>query len=145
MKPSIRRRLVVAAALLSVPLLFGLVLLRAYLPWISPLGGGRWRIGPASRFPKGRATLLRRAQAVVVHDEQGIHALSAVCTHQGCTVRPRNARKELGCPCHGAAFDFSGRVLRPPAPAPLPWLALEERDGELLLDAGREVPAGTRA
>ena len=137
--PSLRRRLLILLAMLSVPAVFGLALLRAYLPWITPAGEGRWRIGPLARFPKGRATLLRRAGAIVVHDDQGVRALSATCTHQRCTVRPRNARGEIACPCHGATFDFRGNVTRPPANQPLPWLALEEEAGELILDTTREV------
>jgi ubiquinol-cytochrome c reductase iron-sulfur subunit len=37
-----------------------------------------------------------------------------VCTHLGCIPNPR----EGGwlCPCHGSAYDISGRVIRGPAP-----------------------------
>ena len=50
----------------------------------------------------------------------GVHAVSATCTHQGCTVAaPRNG--VVSCPCHGSQFDAAtGKVLRGPATSPLP-------------------------
>jgi Rieske Fe-S protein len=45
-------------------------------------------------------------------------AFSAICTHQGCVVKP--AQEELDCPCHGSRFNPStGEVLGGPAPLPL--------------------------
>lgn len=123
------------AAALSLPFLIGAGILWAYLPWISPAGPGRWRLGPRSRFARGRAVFLRRAQAILVRREDGaVHALSAICTHQGCTLKPRNARKRITCSCHGAAFDFDGAVTNPPATVPLPRLEVLEEDGELILE-----------
>src|SRR5436190_7383739 len=102
-----RRRLGILAAALSLPLTVGAGLLWAYLPWITPDGPGRWKLGPKSRFAKGRAVFLRRAQAILVRNEAGdVHALSSICTHQGCTVKPSNARKRITCPCHGAQFEL---------------------------------------
>jgi cytochrome b6-f complex iron-sulfur subunit len=46
-------------------------------------------------------------------------ALSAVCTHQQCTVQPVLAAAPgsftLYCPCHGSAFDLNGKVTHNPA------------------------------
>ncbi len=44
-------------------------------------------------------------------------ALSGVCTHLGCNVRPSG--RVLQCPCHGSTYDLEGRVTRGPAPRPL--------------------------
>jgi cytochrome b6-f complex iron-sulfur subunit len=46
----------------------------------------------------------------VVNDDGEIRALSAVCTHMGCTLRFRPERRDLRCPCHGASFDLAGRL-----------------------------------
>ncbi|MDQ1745444.1 MAG: hypothetical protein QOE23_3783 [Pseudonocardiales bacterium] len=46
-----------------------------------------------------------------------VAAYSAICTHQGCTVKP--AGKELDCPCHGSVYDLKGAVLNGPAQRPL--------------------------
>jgi Rieske Fe-S protein len=132
-----RRRLAILAGLLAAPFLLAAGIFWMFLPWITPAGPGRWRLGPKSRFEKGRATFLRRAEAILVHDENGFHALSAICTHAGCTVKPANARKLLTCSCHGAAFEFDGQVARPPANVPLPRFAVFEENGELVLDTNR--------
>ena len=49
--------------------------------------------------------------------ETTVAAYSAICTHEGCTVKP--AGKELDCPCHGSVFDLKGAVLSGPARGPL--------------------------
>ncbi len=116
---------------------------RAWMPWIARRSDGRFALGRAARFPPGTATLLRRAQAVVVHDELGVHALSAICTHERCTIRPLPARRELVCPCHGSAFAYDGRVKRGPAAVDLPWLELRDEGGLLVLDPTRRVPPAT--
>ena len=56
-------------------------------------------------------------------------ALSAVCTHQQCTVQPAPTGAPgtftLYCPCHGSAFDLTGKVTHEPAPAPLSTFLVE--------------------
>jgi nitrite reductase/ring-hydroxylating ferredoxin subunit len=61
--------------------------------------------------PNGGKLLLTRTGSTVT-------ALSAKCTHQGCTVAPKN--DVLQCPCHGSRFQpGTGAVLNGPASAPL--------------------------
>jgi cytochrome b6-f complex iron-sulfur subunit len=45
--------------------------------------------------------------------------LSAICTHEGCTVRYSTSADDLECPCHGARFATDGAVKIGPATAPL--------------------------
>lgn len=49
-----------------------------------------------------------------------IHAVSATCTHLGCTVGFNRADRTWDCPCHGSRFDVDGRVIQGPATEDLP-------------------------
>ena len=46
-------------------------------------------------------------------------ALSAICTHAGCTVSYSQLRDDVVCPCHGSTFALSGAVTNGPATLPL--------------------------
>ena len=58
-------------------------------------------------------------------------AFSAICTHMGCTVKPKG--KELHCPCHGSVYNAStGEVISGPAPRALPKIAVHVANGEVM-------------
>jgi cytochrome b6-f complex iron-sulfur subunit len=42
-------------------------------------------------------------------------ALSAICTHQSCTVSFNPSTGNLPCPCHGSVYAQNGTVLNGPA------------------------------
>jgi Rieske Fe-S protein len=58
-------------------------------------------------------------RAVYRDDAGDLHAVSATCTHMGCTVAFNDAERSWDCPCHGSRFDVDGAVLEGPANAPL--------------------------
>lgn len=68
---------------------------------------------------------------VLFRDGEDVHALSGVCTHQGCSVR--NEVKHLLCPCHNSKFDFEGVPFEGPASEPLPAIDVVVADGDVVV------------
>jgi cytochrome b6-f complex iron-sulfur subunit len=59
-------------------------------------------------------------QDVLVFNANGSFlAVSAVCTHQGCTVTYDLPANNIKCPCHGSMFANSGSVINGPATSAL--------------------------
>lgn len=107
---------------------------------------------PSKRFPIALPESLGPGEALVsvehpvalFRDAEGVHAISTVCTHLGCIVKPAPGGG-FECPCHGSRFAADGSVLEGPAPTPLPWLAVSRQaDGRYLVDQDQQVPAGTK-
>src|SRR3954463_9938459 len=55
-------------------------------------------------------------KVLIVRDGQKLYAVSAVCTHKSCGIKPiATAGGGLRCPCHGSAFSALGEVKKGPA------------------------------
>ena len=65
-----------------------------------------------------RAAKVHGLPVLVVNHGGTAIVLSAVCTHENCTVGWEPERERILCPCHGGAYDPEGNVLEGP-PAPL--------------------------
>ncbi|MBU4213780.1 MAG: Rieske (2Fe-2S) protein [Actinobacteria bacterium] len=63
--------------------------------------------------------------------EGTVTAVSAVCTHQGCTVAAGTGT--LTCPCHGSVFALDGSVTNGPASTPLPSVDVHVSNGTVFL------------
>ncbi|MGA9379424.1 MAG: FAD-dependent oxidoreductase [Phormidium sp.] len=67
-------------------------------------------------------------------------AISLTCTHQGCTVQ-KQANGEFHCPCHGAAFDKNGKVIKGPAQRDLAkYKVIDRQSNQLQLIATTNNP-----
>jgi Rieske Fe-S protein len=75
----------------------------------------------------GVLTRGKRKIAVCKAANGRVHALSAACTHKGCTVTWSNADCTWQCPCHGSVFAADGSVLHGPATEPLKPAAVPTR------------------
>jgi cytochrome b6-f complex iron-sulfur subunit len=144
-KPVSRRSFLSLASIGSFCAAMGVALagaLRLPRPTVMPGPVRRYKIGDPENFPIGSTTHLEKDNVFIYRDSQGIYAISAVCTHLGCIVA--QSAKGFACPCHGSKFDPKGKVIGGPAPRSLPWLEISRAaDGQLLVLADNEVPAGT--
>jgi Rieske Fe-S protein len=79
-------------------------------------------VGTLDKLPPGsglRASLGGDESTVVVNVDGTVRAFRAVCTHEGCPLGWNAQQHLIRCPCHGGAYDTSGRVVSGPPPAPL--------------------------
>jgi cytochrome b6-f complex iron-sulfur subunit len=93
-------------------------------------------------LPIGEPFLPPGKSVAIFRDGEGVYAISTICTHLGCVVKPNPEGFE--CPCHGSRFGRDGSVAKGPAPRPLPWLEVVARDGAWHVEEGKTVPAGTK-
>lgn len=56
---------------------------------------------------------------LILTSDDTYHALSAVCTHLGCTVQYRPDLQEVWCPCHNGVYALNGANISGPPPRPL--------------------------
>lgn len=69
---------------------------------------------------EGGVMNLGQGKIAVWRDADGNpRAVSASCTHKGCTVTWNNADQTWDCPCHGSIFATDGSVIHGPAVEPL--------------------------
>ena len=90
-------------------------------------------------YPEG-ATFLPDLRVYLVRKGNSFRALSAVCTHLGCTVNQDASGPGFHCPCHGSQFNNNGAVTGGPAPKPLSWFQVSlSRDGRIVIDTSETV------
>jgi Rieske Fe-S protein len=79
----------------------------------------------------------------LIRDVAGIYAMTAICTHMGCTVGlPVGA--QITCPCHGSMYDQGGGNLKGPATSPLVHFAvIESTPGGFLVVDTTQIVAPT--
>ncbi len=128
------------AVVAIVGMLIGMV--RLGKPRLLPEASSTFSIGRPDEFPQGSEKVISQRNVMIVSTEKGIAAVSLVCTHLGCVVKPLD--EGFICPCHGSKFSADGNVIGGPAPRALPWLEISRRaDGKLLVNAKKEIEAGS--
>ena len=134
--------------------------LRSLVPNVSYDAPTTVKVGMPNDFPDGMK-FLPDQRLFVFRDGATFHAVSAVCTHLGCTVRaealsqpevktvdgkPLRLTHRFLCPCHGSKYNGDGTNISGPAPKPLAWyhLSVAPEDGQLVVDLARPVDRNFR-
>jgi cytochrome b6-f complex iron-sulfur subunit len=145
--PQARRDFLGIASLWSagIALVIGLLgALRLPVPAVFPESNSRVKLGPLQSFSGTKVTWFPEYRLWVYSDADALYAISAICTHLGCTVGSQ-ASGGFFCPCHGSRFDPTGAVVAGPAPRPLVHLELSSSpDGQLVVDQQKEVGPDVR-
>ena len=109
-----------------------------YLSYSEPTPQQVFVLDKPGAYPHGVLTPAADGRAFIAHDERGLYAINATCTHLGCTVR--QASTGLQCPCHGSQFAANGAVTHGPAALPLNRSALSlDSKGQVVLDLSQMV------
>ena len=81
--------------------------------------------GPLSAFPAAKLYAEHRRDGFFIVRRDGeVFALSSVCTHKGCLVKPE-PDGSFQCPCHHAHYAPDGSVTKGPAKRPLARLGVK--------------------
>jgi cytochrome b6-f complex iron-sulfur subunit len=105
---------------------------------IAPLFGcgGRPNLTPLTKLaelPDGTVvrTKLNGEPIMLLHVDGAVRALSGLCTHESCELGWNPEQRLIRCPCHGSAFDPTGKVVKGPALESLPLIPIEVRNGTI--------------
>ena len=80
--------------------------------------------------PGEQASGVTFKEGVFLVKEKGTRrALSARCTHLGCTLRYDPVARRFRCPCHGSVFDLGGGRISGPARKNLKELPVKKKTG----------------
>jgi len=64
----------------------------------------------------GAAEVVDRRVVFLVKSGDQVRAIDSTCTHLGCRTRFNAELGQIECPCHGGAYDVTGRVVAGPPP-----------------------------
>src|ERR1017187_6880495 len=80
-----------------------------------------------------------RPGLLILNSDGTYKALSATCTHLGCTVQYRSDLREIWCACHNGTYDLNGRNVSGPPPRPLDVFDVHLRGEEIVVSRKREA------
>ena len=129
--------------------------LRSLVPNVLYEPDKKFKVGTPDKFAEG-GSFLEDKRLFVFKNQNTYHAISASCTHLGCTVKMQKldqpkkvnaAGKEIEetvefhCPCHGSKYYGDGTNYAGPAPRPLDYFKMEvsPEDGQLVVDMAETV------
>jgi Rieske Fe-S protein len=105
-------------------------------PRVANLGGDEVVASKTGEIKPNSAKIFRfgtHPALLIVTAEGEYKALSAVCTHLGCTVQYRSDLREIWCACHNGIYDLNGRNVSGPPPRPLEQFQVHVRGEEIVV------------
>jgi len=109
---------------------------------VLPSPAKKFKITLPPSLPSALPYLPTGRSVAIVKEGNSVHAISRICTHLGCIVKPSDTG--FDCPCHGSKFAKDGSVIKGPAPKALPWLEVKHLGGDsFIVDEGKNVATGT--
>jgi Rieske Fe-S protein len=107
----------------------------SFLTPAEQLGANKPLEVPLDRVSLGQAQYVefRGQQLIILGAQEGPRVFSASCPHLGCSVAWESANAVFRCPCHGAVFDATGKVVRGPVSSPLEKIPFEIKDGKIIV------------
>lgn len=109
---------------------------------VLPTPSRKFRLTIPDSLKPGEAFVPPGRSVAIFRDDEGVWALSTICTHLGCLVK--HTSEGFECPCHGSRFAPDGTVAKGPAPRALPWVKLSGDEGTYVVDEESTVPPGTK-
>jgi Rieske Fe-S protein len=83
-------------------------------------------------------TWAKTKKFLIVRESKRIVAVSSVCTHKNCVVKPKDGL--LVCPCHGSRFSTQGSLQKGPGKGPLAHLGIQLIDSRIIVDPSKTFP-----
>jgi Rieske Fe-S protein len=102
----------------------------------------KFKVNIPENWAEGTVFIPPDRSVALYRDAEGIYAISLICTHLGCIVKPTAAGFE--CPCHGSGFTADGSVSKGPALKALPWRKVVLSGGACIIDEDSVVSVGTK-
>ena len=129
--------------------------LRSLVPNVLYEEPRRFKVGTADQFGEG-PRFIEDKRVFIFRERNTFYAISAICTHLGCTVKMQRLSQpkrvqirgreveetlEFHCPCHGSKYHGDGTNYAGPAPKALAYYRLElsPDDGQLIVDMTEPV------
>ncbi len=110
-------------------------------PPVAELGGDEVVAAKTGELKPNSSKIFRfgsRPSLLIMNQDGTYHALSATCTHLGCTVQYRSDVREVWCACHNGFYDLNGRNISGPPPRPLDAYEVHVRGDEIVVHRKRE-------
>ena len=111
-------------------------------PAVADLGGDEVVAAKLTELKPNSGKIFRfgsRPGLLIMNSDGTYRALSATCTHLGCTVQYRHDLREVWCACHNGIYDLGGRNISGPPPRPLDVFDVHVRGDEIVVSRKREA------